>query len=478
MTKTEKILFKILTYIIALSVVLMLTSLGTGFLDYFMPGTWHGRVGFDFFSVPRSFINLSAGRSIYDTWSVDFGPYATWFPYHPLLSVTVGAFFSLFSPWHSYIAFVLFSLALLFCGARCLAANFTDALFKRLVYFLVICSPVVYMMLWNGQMHVFVVLAACMVLADMFKLLRDPQADPPVRRLLFYGVLICMFSKPVLLLALPALFAVKNYRRTLLFALAVYVGVSVLFVFVPFLNPMGVGLDRLLEAAANPSIIFDIKRHAGGIAVSYSREFALDNAIHWLNMRNLFSVVRDWNFEFFSLSSLLSYQFGHVPAFILKLPVLLLLACSGLVYFIKENAARLKAAICAVLLSLCTFYLGYDSVYEYHYAALLPAVVGGLFMFLHDRRYATLWRIYMGAAVFLYLPTPYIMVRNPAFGFHHWFTASMPITAIQTYLSGNPYGCWLTMLRVFRVVPVAVMFAVLVYLLAVRFKHQRTIHGH
>ena len=161
--------------------VAMSLSLFLGCLDQFVIGTWGGTIGADFFSVPRAWINLRHGdgiyfkadslvhgASIYPTAGGDFGPtYASAYPYHPALSVAVGSWTSLLPPVASYLAFVFFSLCVLWLSAALVARRVPGEGAKALAFFAVFAAPPTYFMLWNAQMHVFTVLAEACLLAGL-----------------------------------------------------------------------------------------------------------------------------------------------------------------------------------------------------------------------------------------------------------------------------------------------------------------------
>ena len=75
-----------------------------------------GKMGIDFFQIPRGFNNLLAGNSVMLTEVGDYGPYATPYLNHPLVAVAIGSWASVFSPWAGYAAFVAVSLGLMFFG--------------------------------------------------------------------------------------------------------------------------------------------------------------------------------------------------------------------------------------------------------------------------------------------------------------------------------------------------------------------------
>ncbi|NLO90598.1 MAG: hypothetical protein GX410_01215, partial [Elusimicrobia bacterium] len=373
--KFERFLGAALPYAVAVCVAVMLASLKFGFLDTFFPTTWHGRPAFDFFSVPRAFDNLLHGRSIYNTWASGYGPYATWYPYHPSLSVLVGAWTWALPPWRAYALFAALSLCMLYFCARLIAARGRDRLERSLPYLVLFCSPPMYLLLWNGQMHIFTVLSFTLVMADLLDMAGAPRVDGKVRPKLFWGLLVSLFSKPMILAAAPALLAVRAARRTLAAAVLAYALVSALFYFVPPLNPQAVGFSRAAQALLKPDTIFSYKVNGSQVNVSYRDDIVKDNLMHWLNMRNLFGVSRADNFEFFSLPGYVQHVAGgNVSMKLFKLPGLLLLALSLCIFFVKDEAAQARAAFMACVCAVCAFFLSYDSAYEYHYSTLMPSI--------------------------------------------------------------------------------------------------------
>jgi hypothetical protein len=75
----------------------MMVSLEWRFLDRFVVGSKHGRIGIDFFQVPRGYENLLIGNSIFLTDVGTYGPYATAYLNHPFLAVAIG-------PWTAPLA--------------------------------------------------------------------------------------------------------------------------------------------------------------------------------------------------------------------------------------------------------------------------------------------------------------------------------------------------------------------------------------
>ena len=466
--KLQTFLDKWLPTITGFCLITMLLSLKLHFLDYFISTTWHGKLGLDFFSVPRAFINLCHGKSIYDTWANNFGPYASWFPYHPLTAVALGSWLSLFSPWVSYSVFVVCSVAVLGWCAFLAGTLCPSGISRKALYFLFFCSPPAYLLLWNGQMHVFTVLSVSLICYELAAAAKDPSGDG-VRPLLILGVLVCLFTKPIILPALPLLFAVRSFRKTMCWALGVYAVVSAVFVLIPFLNPASLGLSAEFNAFLHPEFILDRMFDGKVMHVQYRLDYAHDNAIHWLNMRNLTGVVRADVFEFQSVSSFLIDLFGDIPAALFKLPLALAGFLSLALFCVKDEVRRNRTAFYVFALCILGFYIAYDSVYEYHFTTLL-AVLAFLFA-LYEGGAPGFCRpavkLTCATGALFYAPTAYFWVRNPAFGYHGARAAAWPLRAVPVVLAGHPYGWALWLLRLDRALPVLVLFFILSYLAVV-----------
>jgi len=437
----------------------MLLSLKYGFLDGFLASTWHGRQGCDFFAIPRAFENLLNHKSIYNSWAGGFGPYTTWYPYHPALSVFLGSWLSLFKPWAAYAAFVVFSSAILICCGYLISIRAENEPAKKLAYFFLLCSPAAYLMLWAGQAQVLVVLSSVLIMAGLL----DAEKGRSAGALIFFGILASLFSKPAVLAALPAIFSVRQCRRAVLYALAVYAAVSLAFLVVPSLNPQAAGFDKIVDALLNPERLFERKLAFGTVFLSYRPEFLFDNSIHWLNMRNLSQVVRADNFEFVSVSGFFTQLAPGLKPWLFKIPTLLLLAFSAALFFMKEEK-RPRAALYCFVFSMLAFYIGYDSVYEYHYVPLLAAIP----VFYGGKNPALKYFCLAGAL--FYVPTSYFWVRNPAFGHHTALTAQLPLRSILLVIAAKPYDFWLPAIRLMRVLPVIAMFMAMSYIMVIEMK--------
>ncbi|MFA6584218.1 MAG: hypothetical protein WCS77_07975 [Elusimicrobiaceae bacterium] len=469
MPQTPKRRALIVYLVTALYAAMMFLSLKFRFLDFLLPGTWHGRIGFDFFSVPRSWINLLHGQSIYFTRGNDFGPYASWFPYHPAVSPLLGGWLSLFSPWVSFWIFSGLSFGALCCCGYLFSRLTENPVHKALAYFFMVCSPVVYLMLWAGQLHVLVVAAVALVLADLLELM-DGKPARKFRLKLACGILISLFSKPIILPVLAALAIVPQYRRTIVYCAGAYAAVSFALWFVPFFNPRSVGLDRLVEVALHPEIMFRLELYRGVWISSYKPEYVFDNAIHWFNMKMRSDMGEPFNFELFSLTGFFS-GFGF-PAWFFKLPAWFALALCVPAYFVRKTASAFKLAFLGAGLLIMSFFLSYTIVYEYHYTVLLPLLAGSFILYhkTGDAVLKTALLVFCAAGALLYVPTAYFMVRNPVLVHHTAQTARFSDPFISIVLSENIYGYVLRQIRFMRVLPVMVMYGAFAFAMLAELK--------
>jgi hypothetical protein len=419
-----------------LGVIAMLSSLiswffyprSGGWLDRFFIGGWHHNLGFDYFSVPRSFINLVHGHSIYHTSIYSYAPWATWYFYHPALAIFVGSWTSLFYPWVSYAAFVGFSLVLLVLSAWLIARQTGGLLIKRLSYFCILCAFPTYLLLWNAQMHVFTVIAVACILAGVLAMAQPaPDAQKNGQWLVALGLLISLFSKPIVFLCLPALLCAKETRKTTLQVLGVYAIVSIIFLLTPVLNP----------------------EHADPMN---------GNALHWVNILQQSGKIDVSNPECFSLPAFLMQILPQIPLFLFKIPLLFLLGSAGLLLFVPTREERLSLLVLAILLAVYNYYLSYTIVWEYHYTTLLPTIPFLLILLQRDRhpRGRRLLRAMLAFAVLFYLPTLYFLFRqHPA---EHIVLVRimrvLPVTMIYILLITYLLQWWKARRDILRTMPV------------------------
>ncbi len=402
-------LYKLIPWFIAAWLLLMLASLKFGYLDLFFWAAKNAQVqGIDYFALPKSFLNLLEGRSAFDTWGgTPYGPYATWYLGHPAFSVFVMFWFSFFSPWMSYALFVVFSLLLLIGSAHYFSKLATNKNEKVMSYFLLICAFPVYWMLYVGNMHAPLVLAMSLLLISIYEILYDID-HKSARKKLLAALLISFFSKPIVILMLPALIMVKETRNTTFKALGIYTFVSILFIVVPTLNPEGIGMARLL----NTMFDFDFIKQNMNI---YKNNFVLneymkDNAIHWLNLIAQ-SEYRLNHIEVFSLPVFVDSALGkQIPASWYKWPIHISLLLSLTLFFINDKKARLTALMLLLSAISLTFYLSYNTVWEYQYASLMPVVA--FFYFLRNKGvFSKLeWTLIIVCSAFFYLPSFYFIL--------------------------------------------------------------------
>jgi len=379
------------TILVALVVVwtlTMLASLHWRFLDRFVVGAKHGMLGLDFFATPRAFCNLMEGNSIFLTESGGYGPHASWYVNHPMLAVAIGSWTALFPPWIAYGLFVAISIGLLALSAWILAWHFEGKLLPAFTLFALFCSLPTYLMLWNAQMHVLLTVAVALMLSGMIGLERDEKPAARWLRMIQFGVLISLLSKPLVVLALPALFATRETRRALFLPVAIYAAISLLFLLSPTMN-------------------------AGGY-----------NGVHWLNVINgsspnpFYSLVfpRELNLvgspEIYSLPTFMYRLTGKpLPGVLLKLPVLLILAMSMIPLFLSSHRRRMRVLMATLMLCILSHFLAYYMVWEYHYTTILPIIPVLWWMSLGEEHVGARWLLRVPFFVLFatFLPTLYFL---------------------------------------------------------------------
>lgn len=418
----------------------MLGSLYFGWLNPFFFGAEHAQVqGIDYFAVPKSYLNLVEGKSLFDTWGgVTYGPYATWYLAHPAFSVFVASWFSYFSPWTSYALFAIFSIGIMaYCGF--LISKITSNIFhKRLCYAVLLCAFPTYWMIYVGNMHAPLVLALTLILLSLYEYTysdNDKRAD----NLLFAGLLISFFSKPIVLLMLPLFLLLKETRKVTIISLLIYAFVSLLFIIVPALNPEGIGWTRLT------GILFDFDFIKENMNI-YKNNFALneymkDNSIHWLNLIAQ-SDYKLMHIDVFSLPVFMDTLLGRAtPAAIYKLPIYFSLILSVAVALIEDKKIRLESALLLVMAISLTFFLSYNTIWEYQFTSALPVIA--ILPILRSKNvfYAKHIPVMVASGLLICLPSLYVLVHN------------------GDYQSNFA----LTMIRFTRIVPILIIFLIMVF---------------
>lgn len=400
---------KYLPWIVATWVGVMLLSLYCGWLDSFFWAAQHAKVqGIDYFALPKSFLNLLEHRSPYDSWNgVAYGPYATWYLAHPLFSITVMPFFAFLSPWLSYIAFVFFSLGImLYCAF--LYAKEAIPTDKNVYYALFLLSFPVYWMFYVGNMHAPLVLSIALILLGIYELAYVHTHEKAAHQKLFAGLIISFFTKPVVILLIPALFFAKETRKTLFWALVAYAIGSCLVLFVPFINPESISWQKRLTVLVDiPFIKENLNIYKNQYVLN---EYMKDNIIHWLNLIAQ-SGYRFNHIENFSFPVFLDTLFGkELPNFLYTLPILFGQFCSVFLLRLRDKNERLQLLLLITLTSSVSYFLSYNTVWEYQYASMLPVVA-----MIYRVRKLNLFsefqvKILLSCSLFYYLPSFYCLL--------------------------------------------------------------------
>ena len=316
---------------------------------------------------------------------------------------------------------------------------------RRLIWLLMLGSFPGFLMLFVGNVQPFTVLALSLLLVGMLRLQHESLH---ATRYVFAGLLVSLFTKPVVLLLLPLLLLLRETRRTALRALAWYLSVSFLFEIVPLLNPEPIGLRRVLWLAVHPSFV----RRTMDI---YANHFLLtpdmrDNSVHWFNLVAQ-SGSRLSHIDVYSLPVFLDTVIKtHTPDWLYTLPAVAVLALSIAVWRIRDDQVRCEAALLLACAASLSFFVAYPTVWEYQYTAVLPVAATLLLArgncLLRGRRWA--WSV--GLAVCAWLPSLY-------------------------FLDGSalPTARALTLARLDRVIPVTLLFGLLLLAVATAALHRR-----
>jgi hypothetical protein len=275
-------------------------------------------------------------------------------------------------------------------------------------------------MLWLAQSHIFLVLAIALILSGLMRMYQDEQHAGRYARWVQLGILISLLSKPVILVMLPVLLVVPETRGKLLVPLAVYTGVSLVFLLVEPLNPggfNGVHWLAIVRSSVSPVLAMDFV---------FPREV------------NLLA-----NYHVYSLPILLGRVFGEsTAALVAKIPLVVIAGMSLLPLVLHERLERLRAAIVVVSLCVMSLFLCHYSVNEYYYAALLP-VLPTVFWLLQGESRPWLCRTLMVAFVVLlaiFLPTAHILGPEKRVSLWMASTLQRVVPVVVAFLCLTVYG--------------------------------------
>jgi tetratricopeptide (TPR) repeat protein len=418
------ILFAVVTVVWT---VTMIASLHWRFLDKFVLGAAHGIIGIDFFQIPRGYANLLLGNNIFLTETGTYGPDATMYLNHPFVAVAVGPWTAPLAPWPAFWLFVVVSLGLLLLSARLVASAFEAPAYRGFAYFAIFCSLPTYLMLWNAQAHVFLIVAVALILGGLMRLEQEPQSEKLYCGWIQLGLLIALLSKPVVILMLPVLFLLPETRRKLLLPVAIYAAVSLLFLVVGDLNPAGY------------------------------------NGVHWLNIvgagsgtRQFLNRIIPMEFDLldapglYSLPIFVGRIFGHgVPSLFFRIPLVAILVMSLSPLVLAEREQRLRAVLVTVSLCILSHFLCYYAVQEYHYTTLLPTLPVMLWLWQRESVpwFRGLLLTSFVVSLLVFLPTPCFLdqLESPRFENINQLQRVVPVAL--AFLCLTVYGVASTWLR-------------------------------
>lgn len=420
----------------AVWVLFQLLSLRLGWLSGFFFDTSHADVqGVDYYSLPKAWLNLSAGRSLYGTFDPPaYGPHFTWYLSHPLLALTLGGPLSRLAPAESYGVFTLMSLGAMAASAYVLTRESNDPLGKRLIWLLLVGSFPGFAMLWVGNVQALTVLALSLLFTGLVRLAAGRSG---FERFLLAGLLVSLFTKPVVALMFPCLLLLRETRRAASTAIAVYVPVSLLCEVMPWLNPQGVGLPRVFWLGGHPEYVrLHMNVYANHLVLTPDMR---DNSVHWFNLVAQ-SSYRLQHIDVFSLPVFMDGLLGRrTPDWPYFLPTLAVLTLSWVAARMAKGEERREAVLVLMLATSLDFFLTYPTVWEYQYTAVLP----------------------VGAALVL-MPASRLLSRRLR-GVSLALVACVWLPSFYCLVSGDvSSAAILTMVRLDRVLPVTALFCLLV----------------
>ena len=397
---------KIVWLITALWLLVLLLSLKFGWLGGFFFDSRHAHVqGIDFFPVERAFLNVVAGRSEFDTFAIPYGPYATWFLYHPALALVIGPLLAAFAPWTAYAIWTATAVVLMGVSAWIIMRRSDDPLRRSFAGLLLLGGFPVYIMLYVGNIQALLVLSIALVLASV-DAMRDEGATRRNRGLLLTGLLISLFSKPAVLAMVPLLLMLKQTRRTTLKALGIYAIVSFVFLIVPGLNPAPTTWAERIQLATHPEVVRQTMNvYTNGFVVTPAMK---DNSVHWLAMIGL-SDFRMQHVDVYSLPAFLDGLLRtRTSDALYRIPAIVILEMSLLVWFVRSRPQRLDAALMVMMAASLLVFLSYGLVWEYHYTGVLPIAA---LLLMRKKPSPIEWTI-IALGIVVWLPSLYFVVST------------------------------------------------------------------
>jgi hypothetical protein len=286
-------------------------------------------------------------------------------------------------------------------------------------------------MLYVGNPHAPVVLGLTLVFVGVYEM--GNTAERAGASKLLWGLLVSLFSKPVVFLMLPPLMMVKETRWIAVRSLLIYGVVSLFMVAVPLVNPESISWGERWRILLDPQYVME---HLN----IYKNKFLLnppmkDATIHWLNLVAQ-SDYKLMNIEVFSLPVFLETLLPKViPNWIFRLFMFIPLAI--LPYLPHSGRSGRLEALLGVLITISlSFFLAYNTVWEYQYTSVLPVAAMSLLRYQSERgARRTALGVIICASLFIMMPSLYVLVRG-------W-----PLRPTE-----------LTLIRCTRIVPALVMY--------------------
>jgi hypothetical protein len=173
---------------------------------------------------------------------------------------------------------------------------------------------------------------------------------------------------------------------------------------VPGLNPVSMDWSERIHLATHPALIAQTMNiYTNGFTVIQPMK---DSSVHWLAAIGL-SDYRFLHVDVYSLPAFLDgWLHTRTIDALYRVPAMLVLEMSLVVWFIRSRSQRLEAALMVLMAASLLVFLTYGLVWEYHYTGLLP--VAALFL-IRNRIRLTEW-IIVAMGVVVWLPSLYLFV--------------------------------------------------------------------
>jgi hypothetical protein len=182
-------------------------------------------------------------------------------------------------------------------------------------------------------------------------------------------------------------------------------------------------------------------------------EYMKDNSIHWLNLIAQ-SDYKLMHIDVFSLPVFLDSLLGKaLPSVIYKLPIYIGVLLSVGIACIDNAKLRMESALLLVMTLSLTFFLSYNTVWEYQFTSFLPVLAMLPVLKARGVFYSGSVKLMFIVGIFVCLPSLYFLFHNGNFQ--------------------SPTA--LAMIRFTRIVPILLLFLLMAFQLIIVVKQHASL---